>query len=221
MTFTALIAVLGLTAVLFFVASARNLRRRRVLRALMGGSFALLLLLIAGAASLIAANLGAYSRLTVERPAGRLEFKALGYHQFNGVFTFPSGDRSDFALRGDEWQIDARILKWHAFANLLGFDTAYRLERISGRYASIEDERNQPRTVYPLNPPDRIDVWQLLHRYQAWLPGFDALYGSAAYLPMADGAAYEIEVSQSGLIARPLNDAASAAVGSWPKPVTP
>jgi hypothetical protein len=32
---------------------------------------------------------------------------------------------------------------------------------------------------------------------------------------MADGALYEIKVSQSGLIARPLNQAARAAVGGW------
>jgi hypothetical protein len=43
----------------------------------------------------------------------------------------------------------------------------------------------------------------------------DALYGSATYLPMVDGALYEIKVSQSGLLARPLNQAAREAVGSW------
>jgi hypothetical protein len=41
------------------------------------------------------------------------------------------------------------------------------------------------------------------------------LYGSATYLPMADGADYEVTVSQSGLVARPLNDAARLAVGAW------
>jgi len=32
---------------------------------------------------------------------------------------------------------------------------------------------------------------------------------------MSDGALYEIEVSQNGLISRPLNQAARDAVGSW------
>jgi hypothetical protein len=32
---------------------------------------------------------------------------------------------------------------------------------------------------------------------------------------MADGALYEVTVSQSGLIARPLNDAARDAVVGW------
>jgi hypothetical protein len=170
---------------------------------------------VAACALLVAANLRTYQRLSAEQPAGELQFARIGYHQFNGVFTFPSGERADFALRGDEWQVDARVLKWQTLANLVGFDAAYRLDRISGRYSSIEDERSLPRTVYPLNQPDRVDLWDLIHRYHSWVPWIDALYGTATYLPMADGALYEIKVSQSGLVARPLNQAARAAVGSW------
>jgi hypothetical protein len=129
--------------------------------------------------------------------------------------SYPSGERANFELRGDEWQVDARVLKWRAFANLIGFDTAYRLERIGGRYSNIEDERAQPRSVYALNTAGRVDPWELIHRYHSWVPWMDALYGSATYLPMSDGALYEINVSQSGLVARPLNQAAREAVSSW------
>ena len=61
----------------------------------------------------------------------------------------------------------------------------------------------------------KIDLWQLVHDYHRWLPWFDALYGSATYLPMADGALYDIKASPSGLLARPLNEAARNAVGNW------
>src|SRR5882762_10816830 len=159
MTLNALIVVFGLTAVLFFVAAARSLRRRRIVGGLVRGGASLVLVLIAVCAALIAANLRTYRQLSAEQPAGELQFARVGYHQFNGVFTFPSGERADFALRGDEWQVDARVLKWQALANLFGFDAAYRLDRISGRYTSVEDERSLPRTVYPLNPSDRVDLW--------------------------------------------------------------
>jgi hypothetical protein len=215
MTFNALIVVFGLTAVLFLIAAVRSIRRRRVVGGLLSGFTSLALFLVAACALLVAANLRTYQRLSAEQPAGELQFARIGYHQFNGVFTFPSGERADFALRGDEWQVDARVLKWQTLANLVGFDAAYRLDRISGRYSSIEDERSLPRTVYPLNQPDRVDLWDLIHRYHSWVPWIDALYGTATYLPMADGALYEIKVSQSGLVARPLNQAARAAVGSW------
>ena len=49
----------------------------------------------------------------------------------------------------------------------------------------------------------------------SWLPGVDALYGSAVYVPMADGAAFAVMVTQSGLIVRPLGSAAQHAVGGW------
>jgi hypothetical protein len=215
MTLTVLIIVFGLAGILCLIAAVRRFRRRRVIGGLLSGVTSLALFLLAACALLIVVNLRTYQRLSAEQPAGELQFSRIGAHQFNGLLTYPTGERAAFSLRGDEWQVDARILKWQAFANLIGFDTAYRLERISGRYSLIEDERNLPRTVYPLNPPNRIDLWDVVHRYHSWLPWFDALYGGATYLPMADGALYEIKVSPSGLIARPLNQAARDAVGSW------
>lgn len=215
MTFTALIILFALAGILFLLAAVRRLHRRKILGGILNGATALVLILLSVCAALIAANLQSYRRLSFEQAAGELQFARTGEREFNAVLTYPSGERASFALRGDEWQVDARVLKWSAFANVIGFDTAYRLERISGRYAHIEDERAQPRTVYALNPPQRIDPWDLAHRYRSWLPWLDAIYGSATFLPMGDGALYEIKVSQSGLIARPLNQAARAAVGGW------
>jgi hypothetical protein len=215
MTFTALIVVCALLGLLFFIAAVRRLRRRRVMGGMAHGAAAVIFSLAAACAVLIGSNLRSYQRLSYEQPAGELQLSRVGDRQFDAVLSYPDGERASFAVRGDEWQIDARVLKWHAFANLVGFDAAYRLERISGRYSHIEDERAQPRTVYELNPPGHIDPWELIHRYRSWIPWIDALYGSATFLPMADGALYEIKVSQSGLVARPLNQAAREAVGSW------
>lgn len=215
MTFTALIAVCALFSILFLVAAIRRMRRRRILGGMAHGSAALIFLLAAVCAVLVGTNLRTYQRLSYEQPAGELQFTKDGDRQFDAVLSYPDGERASYLLRGDEWQVDARVLKWHAFANLVGFDAAYRLERISGRYTRVEDERTLPRTVYDLHAPSRIDPWELLRRYHSWVPWLDALYGSATFLPMADGALYEVKVSQSGLVARPLNQAAREAVGSW------
>jgi hypothetical protein len=215
MTITALILVFALAGILFLAAAFRRLRRRRIVGGVLHGATALVLLAISLCAALVVTNLRTYQRLTAEQPAGELQFSRVGERQFNAVLTYPNSERVYFALSGDEWQVDARVLKWHAFATMLGFDTAYRLDRIGGRYAKIEDERSQARTVYSLNPPERIDLWTWVHQYHSWIPWMDALYGSATFLPMADGALYEIDVSQSGLLARPLNQAARDAVASW------
>ena len=57
-------------------------------------------------------------------------------------------------------------------------------------------------------------VWLTLDK-PGRLPFVDAVYGNAAYMPMSDGARYEISITQTGLIARPVNAAAQQAAGSW------
>jgi hypothetical protein len=215
MTLNALIIVFGLIGFLLIITAVRRFQVMNVGSGAFSSATGLFFLALAAAAFLVGVNLRTYQRLTAEQPAGELQFTRIAPHQFNGVLTYPNGSVAVFFLRGDEWQVDARILKWQAPVNLAGFDTAFRLDRISGRYTQIEDERSQPRTVYALNPPDAVDVWELARRYHSWIPWFDALYGSATFVPMADKASYEISVSQSGLVARPLNQAAQDAISGW------
>jgi hypothetical protein len=156
-----------------------------------------------------------YERLTHEQPAAEIMLSRLGDRYYRATLTYPSNLTQSFELRGDEWQIDARVLKWRGLANIAGFDTVYRLERIGGRYRDIDSERGAPRTVHVLNEPARIDAWELARRYREYVPWVDALSGSATFLPMADGALYQVSVSQSGLVARPLNQAGREAVAGW------
>jgi hypothetical protein len=117
MTLNALIVVFGLAAVLFLVAAARSLRRRRIVGGLVRGGASLVLVLIAACAALIAVNLRTYRQLTAEQPAGELQPPASGTTSSTARLLFP-GERTDFALRGDEWQVDAHVLEWRALANL-------------------------------------------------------------------------------------------------------
>jgi hypothetical protein len=212
---TSAVAVCALVGLLFLIASGRRLRRRRFGACAFHGVSSLAFFLAAAATAVLGVNLLTYQRLTHEQPAVRATFARAAEQQFNATLMYPSGEVRGYVLRGDEWQIDARVLKWRGLANVLSFDTAYRLERLSGRYSDIERERTAARTVYALHPPEHIDAWALLRLWHQYIPWADALYGSATYLPMADGAAYEVTVSQTGLVARPLNEAARLAVGGW------
>ncbi len=121
-----------------------------------------------------------------------------------------------FDIGGDEWQMDARVLKWKGSALLLGSDTLYRLDRLSGRYRDIAQERTQQRSVYSLVEKGMgLDIWPLMQRYSRWVPWVDAVYGNAAYMPMADGARFVVSVGASGLVARPGNSDAERAVRQW------
>lgn len=208
--------VLAGFGVLLFVLALSRLYRSRYLAAT-GSLLAGGLLLAVGALLLsVALNLGTYQRLTHETPVAELVFESRGAQRYKAnLIRIPDGEMQVFLLNGDEWQLDSRLLKWHGWANLLGLDAQYRLERIGGRYREIEQERSAPRTVYQLAENPGLDVWALATRRHDLLPFVDAVYGSATYLPMADGARFTISVGQGGLIARPLNEPARAAVRSW------
>ena len=108
------------------------------------------------------------------------------------------------------------MLKWSGIGTLLGFDTVYRLERLSGRYGSVAAERSSPRSVHDLaEDTTPLDLWSLVRQHHQYIPFADALYGSAVYVPMSEGAEYAVTVSASGLVVRPGNDAARKAVGGW------
>jgi hypothetical protein len=165
--------------------------------------------------AMLAASLHTYSRLTHEQEAARAVLRALGPQHFELILVRAGEPSQRFELRGDEWQIDARVLKWRGMGSLLGFDTVYRFERLAGRYADHDLERKAQRSVHALSATSTVDFWQLLKTYHDYLPLADAKYGSAAYVPMADGAQYVVSVSATGLLIRPLNDAAKKAVGGW------
>ena len=119
-------------------------------------------------------------------------------------------------LAGDEWQLDARVLKWSGLATVLGFEPVYRLERLSGRYYSVAQERSARRTIESFTIVDSgFDLWSTLRLSDNWVPWVDAVFGSAAYLPMRDGAHFRVTIGSSGLLARPLNDSAIKAVADW------
>jgi hypothetical protein len=210
------IGVLGLLIALpFEIAAFRRLRRVQLVSGTMFFLSGALVLLTAAAAVLVAMNLYTYARLTHEQAAARVSIRQLGERRFVVSVQPDKAAPRHFELRGDEWQIDARVLKWRAMGNLAGLDTLYRLERLSGRYSDITLERNAQRTVYTLAEDPGLDLWSLLNRHYRYVPFADALYGSAAYVPMAEGAEYTVSVSTTGLLVRPANDAAKQALGGW------
>jgi hypothetical protein len=157
---------------------------------------------------LVYSNLHTYQRLTHEQDVADIFIRELAPQQFQVSLVFSDRDKEPvyYELAGDQWQIDARILKWKGWANLLGLDSFYKLERLSGRYEDIQLARSRPSSVYDLTGPARgLDVWKLKRVLRERLTFVDTLFGQGVFMPMADGAHYRISVGQSGLITRPVN----------------
>ncbi len=211
----AALAIAGIVGLGLCFGGATRIVRRKLIS---GSTFSLsgvVLTLMAGLGLGIASNLYTYQRFIHEQPVAELQFQRINDARFVARLKEPSGEIHQWELLGDEWQLDARVLRWHGVATLMGFDPLYRLERISGRYRNVARERTEARTIYALSEDAGLDLWQLARHYQRWLPWVDATYGSATYLPMVDKARYAVQLSASGLIARPLNPEGEGAVRNW------
>lgn len=121
-----------------------------------------------------------------------------------------------FLLMGDQWQIDSRVIRWALPVARLGFDNLFRLERLTGRYQSIEEERNLTRTVYLINLSEPVDIWTWLRRSEFFHKWVEADYGNAVFAPMVDGAQFNVYLGRSGLFIRAENPIAVKALGNWP-----
>jgi hypothetical protein len=215
---TVMIAIAGIggvIAILLLIEAVRRLRDWQIRRGIVLLLVAAVVAALGTGGALLAASLHTYARLTQEQEAARAVFRELAPKRYELILVLKTEPARRFEIRGDEWQIDARVLKWKGMATLLGLDTLYRFERVAGRYADTAQEKSAPRTVHALSAEAGFDLWAALKRHQRWLPLADTHYGSAAYAPMADGAQYSVNVSTTGLLIRPLNEAAKKALGGW------
>jgi hypothetical protein len=181
------------------------------------GMFGLSLLVAAIAVGAISYDIYSYKQILSEQPVATINFDVIEEQYFVAILVdAKTGKQQRFNLHGDQWQLDARIIKWKGYFSSFGIKPAYRLDRLSGRYYDIEKETTGKRSVFSIAAmPYQIDVWRLLNEHAKWFPVIDARYGSATYLPMKKDALYEISLSNTGLVARPLNDVASKAVAEW------
>lgn len=215
---TILVAVCFAFAVLTFFFLFRVLhcaRRRRVLRACGSTVSCIFSATIAGVSALLILSYLTYSRLVDEQLISRIEFKHLAESEFEARLMISGEADQFFVLRGDEWQMDAKIVTWKPPMTVLGLDPIYQLDRLSGRFAEIDREQTEARTVHTLAPDVATDLWRVTRRFPHLMPGVDAHYGTATFVPMTDGARYEVSLSRDALIARPANDVARDAVGQW------
>ena len=165
-------------------------------------TFGVVLLLGAALFSTIFLGIQGYQALIHEQVAVLVDVAPTGPQSFEAAFRFPDGRRARFRLLGDELYVDAHILKWRPIANLLGLHTAYELDRVAGRYASLQDERLRPRSVYSLASAKPVDMFDLRRRFPPFSLLVDAEYGSATFVIADRPASYEVRVSTTGLLIR-------------------
>ncbi|MFL0802798.1 MAG: hypothetical protein K6L81_03710 [Agarilytica sp.] len=161
-------------------------------------------------------DLFTYKQILSDKPILTISFQKQKEQHFKTTISYiEEGFEEHYEIYGEQWQVDARVIRWRGIMASFGAKPGYRLDRLSGRYYSLEDERRKQRSVHQLDQSEYgLDMWKWVQE-NGFLPIFDAIYGSATFLPMEDGAIYQVSLSASGLVSTPLNSIAKEAVNQW------
>jgi hypothetical protein len=199
-----LAAIVLIVALVQLLAARQHVRDRRHLAA--GAHTVLMLVFFVLAVFLggLAMSLRGYRFLSEEAPVVQIDARILSPQRWTLILTWPDGATRQVMLSGDDFQVDAIVLKWKLPAMLAGLPPLYRLDRISGRYDDANQEMTAPRTVIDFSQAGRGDLLDLKKQTPAWWPEVDTVFGSGAFLPLVDGGHYSVDLMRTGaLVARP------------------
>jgi hypothetical protein len=207
MVLTGFALVCALLAVAFVWIAMSALRQRRFVRGLTTLLTGFLALALAALAAAVTIGVKGYRALTHEDLAAQVRTEPIGPQRFRATVELPEGKSGQFEISGDAFYIDAHILKWKPILNLLGLHTGYELDRVGGRYNVVADEQGKPHTIFPLRPERAVDLFGFVRRHPRVLaPLVDAQYGSGTFVSAERSGRFEVMVSTSGLLIRPVAD---------------
>src|SRR5260370_14403300 len=116
--------------------------------------------------------------------------------------TGQAATRLSYIVYGDEWMLQADIIKVVPWLNILGVHTGYKVTRLQGRYDDVNLEQNGRRSVYAINGGDD-GFFQRMHDWHGWMsPFIDAEYGNATF---TGPGTYDVFASLTGLYPRPAS----------------
>lgn len=208
--------LIGVIATVAIWLTVRKFRQRKILISCICGFQALFILSLFVIALLLYSNLNTYNRLTAEQDVAEVVVRNVAGKQYELELTSESGQSKRFLINGDEWQVDVRIIKWKGWANLLGLDSYYQLDRLSGRYKNIDQANGAKLIAHKISKEQTgLSIWKLRRLAGSRLAYLDTYFGQSVFMPMVHLAEYKLSVTQAGLIARPSNKIASQALDAW------
>lgn len=173
-------------------------------------------------AALVALNMQSYSRLTWEKPVAEVRVRQTDAARKLFDVTVVRLDGSNLethcVLQGDEWILGGRVQTWKPWARTLGMNATYDLDQLANKYVDALEANGKPITACDVSKPPNAVVAKLPPDVRGWLSQVslaeDRRFGSANYMPMADGASYRVIITQTGFNAEPANAEARRATGS-------
>ena len=137
-----------------------------------------------------------YSGLTKENTVATIIFDSVP-NQSNvyvaHIFDKDNNKIGDYPIYSDQWRIDAGFIKMAYWANIIGLESKYTLNRFEGRYSDITDENTKQHKAYQLEEHSLIDNFSFF---------FDTTYGSSVYKEIKLKTLFTVLHSPTGLLVR-------------------
>jgi hypothetical protein len=137
-----------------------------------------------------------YTSLTQEKAIATITFEKEDTQSqiYTAYLRTPNGSNiGNYTIYGDQWRIDATFIKMEYWANILGVDSKYTLDRLEGRYKNINDENTKEHKSYKLEGHSLINSFDFF---------FDTTYGSSVYQDIKLKILYKVLKTQTGLMVR-------------------
>jgi len=201
-TLIAITILFSLFGLFFLVLTVLSTKKKRFFAMGRNFVFTLLMLSLSALFGTIGISIHGYQSLTREDLASIVIITPTGEQKFTATFIMPDNSEKVFSIAGDQLYIDAHILKWKPIVNILGLHTSYELDRVSGRYKSLNDESTKVHTRYSLSENKLINMFDLRQKYVLLSPLLDAEYGSASFINSNSAEEFRVMISTTGLLIR-------------------
>ncbi len=216
--------VYQIIAVLFFILAVialaiafKLLSNKKWIAGFLRGSAGILVLLVVAIAAFTGKDLYSYKSASSDNNlVVTVSFRKKDANDYIAEMQDTSGGFSSREVQGQQWQLSARLFAWPPLIAYVGLRTGYKLDSISGRFIELQldqlVERKQPDS---LNTAGFFDTWQFLNAHPAAMPLVSAHMATTGYVPMADGAIYEVVSTGQNLTVNAVNGAAKDAMKNW------
>ena len=176
--------VSGLIALLLLFLLIKRLknRRKKILVCIIHFLIVVIFALISSIFMLLYVSLKGYKNFTYNKPVFSVECALKQEDSFVLNFVPLDGEDSPasyYRIKGQQFVIEGHIVKWENFFVMVGMKPLYQITRLTGRYISIDDEKEKERSVYEVE--EETKVWRWLMKYGEKIPGIDAVQGISAF----------------------------------------
>jgi|GEM_PF-6689944 len=170
----------------------------------------LVLILVGVTLSFVAWEIHSYSPVSGLEPVASVSVTRTGTNEWQLTIFGPGDGEKSHVIPGDRARIGLDLLGPRFSNEHFQVPTLMRLGEVGGRYLQFEDALAAQEGVTPASSG-------IAGEWRQWLlsPVFFIPETGPAYMPLRDGAVYDLWVSGRLLVAGPANSVAEAAWESW------